>query len=54
MRKFEKGVEVIGHAADAIIVGDRFFQALAGLHHLLTLFGLIPKVGRRDLFFGFG
>ena len=40
--------------ADAVVVGDGLFQALALLHDLLAFFGLIPEVGRGDLFFDFG
>ena len=52
--EFEEGVEVVGHAAYAVVVGDGLFQALAGLHDLLAFFGLIPEVGGGDLLFAFG
>jgi hypothetical protein len=38
----------------AAIVGDSLFQAFAGLHDFLALFGLIPEVGGGDLLFGLG
>ena len=53
-RQFEHGVQVVGEAADAIVVGDRLFQTLAVLHDLLAFFGLTPEVRRGDLLFGFG
>ena len=53
-RQFEESVEVVGHAADPIVVGDGLLQALAGLHHFLALFGLIPKIRRGDLRLAFG
>jgi hypothetical protein len=53
-RQFEHGVEIVGHGADALVVGDGLLQLLAFLHDLLALLGLIPEVGRGDLVFGFG
>ena len=52
--EFEEGIEIFGHAAYAVIVGDGFFQALAGLHDFLAFFGLIPEVRGGDLGFAFG
>ena len=52
--EFEERVEIFGHAAYAVIVGDGFFQALAGLHDFLAFFGLVPEVGGGDLGFAFG
>jgi hypothetical protein len=39
---------------DAIVVGDRFLEALPVLHDLLAFLGLVPEVGAGDLLFGFG
>ena len=54
VRKLEEGVEIVGHGADALVVGDGLLQLLAGLHDFLALLGLVPEVGRGDLVFGFG
>ena len=52
--EFEERVQVVGHGADAVVVGDGLLQALAVLHDLLALFGLAPEIGRGDLLFGLG
>ncbi len=52
--EFEKRVQIVGHAADLLVVFDGFFEALAILHHLLAAFGLGPEVGSGNLFFGGG
>ncbi len=52
-RQLEHRVQIVCHAADAIVVIDGLFQALSILHDLLTFFGLIPEIRRRDLLFGF-
>ena len=46
-RQLEERVQVVGEAADALVVGDGLFQALAVLHHLLAFFGLRPEIRRR-------
>jgi hypothetical protein len=51
-RQLEHGIEVVGQGADALIVADGLFQALAILHHFLAFFGLAPEVGGGDLFLG--
>ena len=53
-RQFEQRVEIVGHGADALVVGDGLLQLLALLHHFLALLGLVPEIGRGDLFFGLG
>ena len=53
-RQLEQGIEIVGHGADVIVVGDGLFQALAHLHHFLAFFGLAPEIGGGDLVFGFG
>ncbi len=52
--ELEKGIQIVGHGADALVARNRLFQALAFLHDLLALFGLIPEIGRGDLLLGLG
>ena len=50
--ELKERIQIVGQAADAVVVGNRLLQPLAVLHDLLAFFGLRPEVRRRDLCFG--
>ncbi len=51
-RQLEHGVEVLGQGANASVVGDGLFQALAPVHYFLAFLGLRPEIRLCDLLFG--
>ena len=54
-RQFEQRVQIRGQARHLGFVGNGLLQALALLHDLLALFGLlIPEIGIGDLLFDLG
>src|ERR1022692_1522582 len=49
--QFEEGVEIGGERGDTLLVADALLNALALLHNLLALLGLVPEAGRGGLLF---